>query len=376
MQVGDISPILESHYGFHIVKLESSTPLAYAPLQDVLPTVIARLRKERLEIWRKELQESHWKEAVTLYQPEKMFDPHCSADTALAIVYGETVTQEQFRTLMGFGFIQNKSQSEQEYHDQLIRKFEQIAVYRHIVAKLAREQNYTKIPAWIYAAQERRIRRVFNLCWGKITGEYKKDHLVRLEEKKEYYTKHPMHALEPLQVHAAEMTFNIAASDSKDRYMKKKSIKAAREKAQEALDRVLRGEPFDEVAAEISESDSASQGGDIGIVMINDSKLPSPVVDQLLKMESGNISNPLIETDKAFYLVKCLEKPERVPMSFDDPRTQKRLEDLIINTRILELKHTYFQQLVQPEKITMLFDAVGSLDPKQADAPSLKVPQE
>ncbi len=374
LQGREISPIVESRYGFHLLRLETLTPLVYVSLPEVFKTVVARLRSEKLEAWRKDRQENHWQEAVILYQPEKMFESDCPPDTVLATVYGESITLDRFRKRMGFGFVKSKNQNDQEYREQLLRHFNRMAIYQEIIAKQAREQRYTEIPQWIYSTRERRIRKVYNLWWKKLSEQYKRDYPVRFEDIKEYYDKHPNQALEPFQVHAAEMTFKKSAPDPQDRYSKFRAVQLARERAQEALRRVFGGEPFEEVAMEMSDSESAGRGGDVGMVRNNDPQLPYPVVDRVLQLESGVVYDQVIVTDDAFYLVKCLERPERVTLDLNDPRTQKRLENLIANQRIMEYKKRCFQEMVNPGKITILFDRMAEIDPLQVDAVSTQVP--
>jgi peptidyl-prolyl cis-trans isomerase C len=84
----------------------------------------------------------------------------------------------------------------------------------------------------------------------------------------------------------------------------------SREAAEAARARVTGGEPFGEVARQVSRADSAVKGGDLGIVRWG--TLDPVLEDRLWSMKTGDMSEP-IETDQGWnvlYVVERVEVPQ------------------------------------------------------------------
>ncbi|OYW00092.1 MAG: hypothetical protein B7X11_04785 [Acidobacteria bacterium 37-65-4] len=109
----------------------------------------------------------------------------------------------------------------------------------------------------------------------------------------------------PTQVQGGHVVTNVAADD--DTAKKIADIRA----------RILKGEDFAKLAAEVSESPSKANGGLIG--PINISELAPQVHEILDKMKPGDVSEP-IRTPTGYQLIKLETRTEPAPEAFDTVR--------------------------------------------------------
>lgn len=114
----------------------------------------------------------------------------------------------------------------------------------------------------------------------------------------------------------------------------------AKKKAEGALERLKKDEPFDVVALSESEAeDSKVKGGEIGCVG-KDSRLPKPVEEALFKMEAGKTSD-VIETEGGYFVLR-LDKIAK------EAEAEKIGRQLV--TRELYLKHESDRLAVEAAK--------------------------
>jgi peptidyl-prolyl cis-trans isomerase SurA len=78
--------------------------------------------------------------------------------------------------------------------------------------------------------------------------------------------------------------------------------------AQAALARVRKGEPFEEVARELSEDNNRKAGGVIGLRPA--SKLPDVFVEATRSLKSGEVAPELLRTGAGFHVLKLVERKE------------------------------------------------------------------
>lgn len=76
---------------------------------------------------------------------------------------------------------------------------------------------------------------------------------------------------------------------------------AARKKIEEAIERARKGEPFDQLAREISEDISGPDGGELGCVAKG--KMVKPFEEAVFSMKDGEISS-VVETEYGFHAIK------------------------------------------------------------------------
>lgn len=81
-----------------------------------------------------------------------------------------------------------------------------------------------------------------------------------------------------------------------------------RARAESALARVKAGEPFAQVAREMSEDSNRGKGGEIG--MRPAEKLPDVFVEAVRPLEAGQVSPTLLRTGAGFHVLKLVDKRE------------------------------------------------------------------
>jgi peptidyl-prolyl cis-trans isomerase SurA len=87
------------------------------------------------------------------------------------------------------------------------------------------------------------------------------------------------------------------------------AVLAQREaRAKAALARVLAGEAFEKVAAEISEDANRAKGGEIGLRPL--SRLPDLFVDAIKGLKSGEVTRQLTRSGAGFHVLKVVERKE------------------------------------------------------------------
>ncbi|MGH8722841.1 MAG: peptidylprolyl isomerase [Burkholderiales bacterium] len=138
---------------------------------------------------------------------------------------------------------------------------------------------------------------------------------------------------------------------------------AARAKADQIRTRLLAGEPFPRLAADLSDAPSKANGGLIG--PINTTDLAPGLRDRLSKMKPGDITEA-IRTTRGYQILKLESRTEEVVKSFEAAREQisdavaeekrrgemqKYVEKLraqaIISWKNDELKQAYEQALAE-----------------------------
>ncbi len=98
------------------------------------------------------------------------------------------------------------------------------------------------------------------------------------------------------------------------------TVAQRRERAEAALARLQAGEPFDEVAREISEDGNRAQGGAIGLRPAD--RLPDVFVAHVRDLPVGGVAPTLLRTGAGFHVLKLLEK--RDGSAFTVPQTRVR----------------------------------------------------
>ena len=79
-----------------------------------------------------------------------------------------------------------------------------------------------------------------------------------------------------------------------------------RARAEGALSRIRGGEPFEQVAREVSEDGNRALGGEIGL--LEGSRLPDVFVDVVRSLEPGQVAASLLRTAAGFHVLKLIER--------------------------------------------------------------------
>jgi parvulin-like peptidyl-prolyl isomerase len=89
--------------------------------------------------------------------------------------------------------------------------------------------------------------------------------------------------------------------------------------AEYVADKLKAGGDFAEMAKKVSQDEKAGNGGDWGWIDVN--ILRDELARGASQLRSGQVSN-VIETDDGFYILKCDEKGEEKPLSFEEAQPQ------------------------------------------------------
>jgi len=137
----------------------------------------------------------------------------------------------------------------------------------------------------------------------RITEAIAKDKGVAVtdEEAREYYEKNPELFQQPGRMQIAQILIVPKPSAAK---AEESAWKKAEETAERARARILAGEQFAAVARDMSEAPDASQGGDLGMIPINE--LPPFFTDLAKAMKPGDLSG-VFRSEFGVHLIKLLD---------------------------------------------------------------------
>lgn len=185
------------------------------------------------------------------------------------------------------------------------------------------------------------------------------------EEAREYYAAHRQEFTTPSEITLREILIEVPSTE---RGINAAQDDEAREEAEAVRKRLIAGEPFARLAAEVSDSASKANGGLIG--PISSDELAPAFQKQLAAMQVGEVTEPQ-RTARGYQLLKLESRTPTKVRTFDEARADisqrvgdekvraerlKYLERLrgqaTITWRNDELKKAYDQALEQRRKAT------------------------
>lgn len=152
--------------------------------------------------------------------------------------------------------------------------------------------------------EQLRTELLFQKYRDEVIGPRVREEIAEQKLAEGFYEKYPDLFREPRQVHLFHI-FRAVAADAPENERQRE-----RDKLVEARERIEAGEPFEDVAREVSTEAAALSGGDIGWIS-EQAPLDPEVKDVALALEEGEMS-PVVESTKGFHLILATEvKPER-----------------------------------------------------------------
>ena len=186
---------------------------------------------------------------------------------------------------------------------------------------------------------------------------------VTEDEARSYYDRHRDEFTTPSTVTLREILIEVPTSE---RGINAAQDEEAQEKAEEIRKRLLGGEPFPRLAADLSDAPSKANGGLIG--PINSTEIAPALLERLRAMKPGDITEP-IRTARGYQILKLESRTEEKVRSFDEARddisdsvaNEKRRDEMqryierlraqaIIDWKNDELKKAYEQALAERKK--------------------------
>jgi len=163
---------------------------------------------------------------------------------------------------------------------------------------------------------------------------------VSESEVKAFYDGNPQYFTEPEAIRASEILIKV---DSKAEAAKKEE---ARKKLVDIQKRLQKGEDFAILAKDFSQSASATQGGDLG--MLPRGSMPKAFDDAAFSLKPGEVSN-VVETELGFHLIKVHEKrPEKI-VPFKE--VEERIRQHLVNQKLKQRVDEYLNEVKKTAKI-------------------------
>jgi peptidyl-prolyl cis-trans isomerase SurA len=138
------------------------------------------------------------------------------------------------------------------------------------------------------------------------------------QEARQYYSTHQAEFMMPAKVVLREILVAVPTGSANGQpSFNAGTDETARDKANAIHDRLMKGEDFAKVAADVSDSPSKATGGVIGEVIVNDmSDALRPLIDVL---KPGDITPP-VRTQRGYQILKLDSRSPEQPKPFDDVR--------------------------------------------------------
>ncbi len=122
---------------------------------------------------------------------------------------------------------------------------------------------------------------------------------VMLDEQvvRDYYLQHREEMARPEQVHLREILVSTEGASGE-------ALTAREDRVREGLEKIRKGDPFEDVAKAYSDSPTAAEGGDLGY--FEPDKLAASIRDVVMKLRAGGVTDPL-RTAEGFLILQLVE---------------------------------------------------------------------
>lgn len=375
MKEGDVSDVISTKYGFEILKLETMRPEGYQTLDEVRNPLSNAQRSKDYEQWKKDLLEKYWNEGVKQYNPDIIFAKDADPQLIVFEAFGQAIDLAAYNSLKGQDD-KKESETDDAYRQRRIDFLKNTLVHRYVVGKVARDEGYDTIPFYIERIKMMRNFRTYMAWINRLVKKQLEENPNTDAEKKKYFEDNQNRFLKNQTAHIGEMTFNLPPHNKEVLYEVNKAQKAAEEKAKKAIERVKGGEDFAKVAKEMSESETAKNGGDLGVISVESSSLPRMAASQAIGLATGVVCETPIQGDDKYYVVICYDKPPREPRSFDEPEVQTLVDRGLTGQKRSEFHQQLMDKMLDKNQIELLFKDVYNTDPVKLVTPSLNLPSQ
>ncbi len=136
------------------------------------------------------------------------------------------------------------------------------------------------------------------------------------DEAKAYYAAHKEQFTTPSSITLREILVDVPMTDGKINAAQDEEAKA---KAEDIRKRLLAGEPFARLAADLSDAPSKANGGLIG--PFNSTDLAPALLERLKAMKIGDVTE-VTRATRGYQILKLESRTEEKVLSYDEARTQ------------------------------------------------------
>ncbi|MDP8243693.1 MAG: peptidylprolyl isomerase [Candidatus Hinthialibacter antarcticus] len=363
MEPGDVSDLVQTKYGYEILELVELSQAGHKPMAQVTTDLKAELRKRQFAEWSEALVEENWDKAVKNFKPEILFDDDAELEEVVAVVANTPITKRDFTYARPAGSSKQEGESDDDYQKRVTDAFKDGFMTQMLIASIARDAGYENIPAFQLLSRLFIVNNVQQVRFEQLAEEYVTDNPITEELKKAFYEKNQPLFRKKQKSHVLEMTFKLPKHNKDSKYEVYKADDAAKEKAQKAYDRLKAGEDFKTVAREMSESASAADGGDIGIIDSTTDLLPGTIVTRSARLGVNALPDGPQKYDQAYYLYTVLERLPAEFEPYDDESVQKQI-DLRLKQQIQSDYHAkLLNEMANSDKIKLVYENFWDMQP-------------
>jgi len=133
-------------------------------------------------------------------------------------------------------------------------------------------------------------------------------------------------------------------------------------KVKEVLQKLEKGEKFEELAKKYSDDFSKKKGGEIGYILRD--MMPAEYSDVAFSLGEGEYTKEPVKLSKGIYIIKVEEKAELTEKNIDDVLENKAQASKIKSKIIRQHANDYVNKLMNAEDVKKSFDKVSSKNKK------------
>ncbi len=279
-----------------------------------------------------------------------------------ATVNGEPISQDDFEKLLGFlrfQYMQQGMQIQGPQLEQLKQAVLESLIDDELMYQIALEEGYSP--------SEEEINQAIETTKGQFENEEAYQNALKQEgmneeelrqtlaekltrdkyeqeqfidtvsigdgEAQTFYNENPQQFTQPFQFRSSHILIQVAEDATEE------DKKAAMDKIEAARSRIEEGEEFSEVARDVSEGPSSSNGGDLNYHQKGE--FVPEFEEAALALELGEISD-VVETQFGYHIIKLTDRKEEQVAAFEEVEAQ--IEDYLMKVKAQEKRNSFLQE--------------------------------
>ncbi|MFT9496693.1 peptidylprolyl isomerase, partial [Anaerosolibacter sp.] len=293
LQTNEVSSIFKDGNSFYIIKVVEKQDRRQRPFSEVIDEIKAEAIKEKMN------------EQYELRKSEALFSIH-----------GKTFTLGEF--IAEFNELSPETQSKFKSIEAKKDLIEQVIAKQLLLEEAGDDSGDSVSDEEIEELKSQYISQILHK--EEIDEKMSK---ITNEEAKKFYEENKKQFIDPLKAEISLIRVELGKSDAENT--------RARQKIDEALQKIKAGADFATIAKEYSEDFTASVGGEINEWIYDDDYLDPLLKKKIFSLQTGQVSN-VFEYEGGYYIFKLRKKEEERQRNFDEVEEQ-------IKEGLLDEKH-------------------------------------